>query len=37
MKITGYTRSSGRPAHSVISSITLSVIFEAVSFDTDAP
>ena len=37
MKITGYTGSSGRVDHSFISSITLSVIFETVSLDTEAP
>jgi len=31
MKMTGYTRSSGRFAHSLISAITLSVIREMVS------
>ncbi|CAM3343605.1 hypothetical protein WIMU106979_26745 [Williamsia muralis] len=37
MNITGYTRSSGRFCHSVISPTTLSVMREIVSFDTDAP
>ena len=37
MNTTGYTDSSGRLHHSVISSITLSVIRLIVSLDTVAP
>ena len=37
MKIAAYTPSSWRDCHDCISSMTLSVILEIVSFDTDAP
>jgi hypothetical protein len=37
MNTTGYTLSSGRSRHSVISSITLSVILDIVSLLTVAP
>ncbi len=37
MNSTGYTGSSGRTDHSVISASTLSVILLIVSFDTVAP
>lgn len=37
MKITGYTWSRGRLAHSVISAVTLSTIREMVSLDTVTP
>ena len=37
MNTAAYTWSRGRLAHTTISSITLSVILETVSFDTEAP